>query len=106
MMGLTRLDRVPNQVLFARLGLPSMEELLRARPLKWLGHLARMRDGRVAKQLLLAQEVPGGARQVGRLVWADQACADLATRHTALRGRRWYKVAHNRQTWAAVVGTD
>ena len=82
--------------------------LLRARRLKWLGHLARMRDRRVAKQLLFADEVPRGARQVGRpqLVWADQARADLAIRREALRGRRWYEVAQNRQAWAAVVGTE
>ena len=107
-MGLTRLDRVPNQVLFRRSGIPSMEEVLRARRLKWLGHVARMGSERVAKQLLFAHEVPGGTRPVGRphLMWADLARADLEARRAQLRGRRWYAVAQDKGQWAAVVDVN
>ena len=105
LLGVRRSDRVPNSTLFRHAGVPCMEELLRARRLKWLGHVARMGPERVVKQLLFAREVPGGSRPVGRphLIWADLARADLATRADQLEGRDWYTVAMNRQAWASVV---
>ena len=108
MMGLSRLDMVPNSVLFRRAGIPSMEDVLRARRLKWLGHVARMGAERVAKQLLFAHEVPGGVRPVGRphLMWADLVRADLEARQAKLMGRRWYDVAQQRGQWASLVEGD
>ena len=104
-LGVSRLDRVSNQALYARAGVSAMEELLRVRRLKWLGHVARMRDQRVAKQLLFAHEVPGGGRRVGRpqLCWADLARGDLEARREQLGARRWFDVAHSRAAWASVV---
>ena len=108
MMGLSRLDMVPNSELFRRAGIPSMEDVLRARRLKWLGHVARMGAERVAKQLLFAHEVPGGVRPVGRphLMWADLVRADLEARQAKLMGRRWYDVAQQRGQWASLVEGD
>ena len=62
----------------------------------------------MAKQLLFAHEVPGGARPVGRphLMWADLVRADLEARRAQLGGRRWYDVAQNRGQWASVVEVD
>ena len=105
LLGVSRADRVPNQVLFWRAGIPSMEELLRARRLKWLGHVARLGAERVVKPLLFARDVPGGSRPVGRphLVWSDMARADLEARAGQLRGRDWYTVAMDKRAWASVV---
>ena len=65
-LGVARMDMVPNEELCARAGMPGMAELLSRHRLRWLGHQARMPDGRWAKQLLFAHDVPGGARRVGR----------------------------------------
>ena len=104
-LGVSRLDRVPNEALFARAGVPCLSELLRRHRLRWLGHLARMPRDRWAKQLLFAHEVPGGVRRVGRpnRVWADSVREDLANRQGMLGGRDWYSVAQDRAAWQAVV---
>ncbi len=104
-LGVARMDMVPNEELCARAGMPGMAELLSRHRLRWLGHLARMPDGRWAKQLLFAHDVPGGARRVGRprAVWADSVRADLADRQGVLAGRNWYDVAQDRAAWQAVV---
>ena len=69
------------------------------------GHLARCHDGRWAKQLLLAHEVPGGIRRVGRpnVAWADSLRADVAARGPMLQGREWYTVAQDRVVWREIA---
>jgi hypothetical protein len=104
-MGVSRLDRVTNEELFARSGIPCVSQLLRSYRLRWGGHLARCHDGRWAKQLLFAHEVPGGTRRVGRpnVVWADSFRADVAAKGPLLQGREWYTVAQNRVAWRAIA---
>ena len=46
-------------------GLPSMFTLLRQRRLRWLGHVHRMPDGRIPKDLLYG-ELAAGSRRTGR----------------------------------------
>jgi hypothetical protein len=106
LLGFNRLDRVENSQLFADAGIPSMEELLRAQRLRWLGHLARMPATRWAKQLLFAHEVPGApGRGVGRphVVWADLAKADVEARRAELGNLDWYTCAQNRMMWQRVT---
>jgi hypothetical protein len=102
---ISRLDLVSNEVLFERARVPCFSVLLQRHRLRWLGHLARMPDGRWAKQLLFAHEVPGGSRRVGRpnRVWADLVREDLASRQGLLAGRDWYTVAQDRAAWHAVA---
>jgi hypothetical protein len=104
-LGISRLDLVPNAELFVRAGVPCLSELLRRHRLRWLGHLARMPNERWAKQLLFAHEVPGGSRRVGRpsVVWAGLVREDLANRQVVLAGRSWCTVAQDRAAWKAVV---
>ncbi len=86
-MGLSRLDMVPNHVLFRRAGIPSKEDVLRARRLKWLGHVARMGAERVATQLLFAHEVPGASGPPPPM-WADLVRADLEAQRAQLGGEQ------------------
>ena len=82
-----------------------MSQLLRSYRLRWGGHLARCHDGRWAKRLLFAFEVPGGTRRVGRrnVAWADSLRADVAARGPMLQGREWYTVAHDRVAWRKIA---
>ena len=60
-LGITWQDHVTNADLLPRAGLPSMYSLLRQPSLRWLGHIRRMCDGRIPKDILnveLAQERP------------------------------------------------
>jgi hypothetical protein len=76
-LGVRRSDRISNETLYLRCGRPdpkrpgtivpfeSLEIMWRRRVLRWLGHIGRMEDTRLAKQLLWAV-LSGGAGRRGR----------------------------------------
>ena len=49
------MDKVTNKEILERTGLPSMEDLLIRKNLRWTGHLMRMSPDRLPKQVLYSQ---------------------------------------------------
>ena len=60
-----RQDKVTNAEVLSRAGLPSMYTLVRQRRLRWLGHVRRMEDVRIPKDIL-SGELATGQRSIGR----------------------------------------
>ena len=58
-------DRIPYSNILDRARIRSMHSLLSQRRLRWLGHVRRMEDGRLPKDILYGQ-LTSGARPVGR----------------------------------------
>ena len=58
-------DFVTNNSILKRAGLDSIQSLLKQRRLRWLGHVRRMDDGRITKDLLYGELVKG-KRSLGR----------------------------------------
>ena len=52
-----------NKDVLPRAGIPSMFTLLRQRRLRWLGHVHRMYDGRIPKDLLYGKLATGARRK-------------------------------------------
>ena len=65
LLGITWQDRVTNIDVLSRANLPSMFAILTQRRLRWLGHVTRMDDGRIPKDLLYG-ELATGTRPTGR----------------------------------------
>ena len=65
-------DRITNDQILDRAGVPDIEMIVRKMQLRWAGHVARMSDNRIPKQLLFG-ELTIGTRAVGRplLRWKD-----------------------------------
>ena len=59
-------------------GIPSLYTLLKQRRMRWLGHVTRMKDGRIPKDLLYG-ELATGKRPTGRpqLRFKDVCMRDL-----------------------------
>ena len=71
-------DKVTNADVLSRAGLPTMYTLLRHRRLRWLGHVRRMEDGRIPKDILYG-ELALGRRTTGRphLRYKDVCIRDM-----------------------------
>ena len=63
-MRITWMDKVTNKEILERTGLPSMEDLLIRKNLRWTGHLMRMSPNRLPKQVLYSQ-LSSGHRKRG-----------------------------------------
>ena len=78
LLGITWQDRVTNASVLSQAGLPSMFTILAQRRLRWLGHVCRMEDGRIPKDILYG-ELASGTRPTGRPVlrYKDTCKRDL-----------------------------
>ena len=72
--------------------------MVRQRRLRWLGHVRRMDDGRIPKDILYA-ELTSGKRQIGRpqLRFKDVCKNDL--RCFGIAPSSWENLAQNRPRW-------
>ena len=64
-LGITRQDKVTNKVVLEKAGIPSLYTLLKQRCMHWLGHVTRIKYGRIPKDLLYG-ELATGQRPTGR----------------------------------------
>ena len=97
-LGITWRDKVTNEAVLARTGSKSMFQTLKVRRLRWLGHLRRMPDGRLPKDILYS-ELSAGSRGRGRpllrfkdVVKRDMKALDIATDN-------WERLAEDRTKW-------
>ena len=101
-LGITWRDKVTNNEVLERAGIPSMFTLLRQRRIRWLGHVCRMAAGRIPNDILYG-ELTSGKREKGRplLRYKDTCKRDLQ----AMGGNRpdWEELAQNRPKWKQFV---
>ena len=78
LLGITWQDRITNAEVLSRAGLPSMYAMLTQRRLLWLGHVCRMDDGRIPKDIMYG-ELATGTRPTGQptLRYKDVCKRDL-----------------------------
>ena len=101
-LGIRWQDHVPYQEILQRAKCPSMYSLLSQRRLRWLGHVKRMRDGRLPKDILYGELVEG-ERKVGRplLRFKDTCKRDLKA--CDIPTDTWESLATDRVEWRHTV---
>ena len=101
-LGIIWSDRVPNTQVIKRAGLPTMYTLLRQRRLRWLGHVRRMEDGRIPKDILYG-ELASGKRSVGRpqLRYKDVCKRDLKALDINIQC--WEDMIADRNSWRSTL---
>jgi len=95
-------DKVSNNTVLQRTGMSSMYTLLKQRRLRWLGHVTRMKDGRLPKDIMYGELVTG-KRPQGRpqLRFKDVCKRDLKALDISTNS---YEVkASDRDTWRHTV---
>jgi hypothetical protein len=80
---------------------PSVIRIIKSRRIKWVGHVARMREKRNVYRLLVGK--PEGKRPLGRprRRWVDNIKMDLL--EMGWGGVDWISLAQDRDKWRALV---
>ena len=93
-------DRVSNPEVLKRSNSTTIMSLLLKKRLRWLGHVQRMDNTRIPKQLLFA-ELSGGTRQRGRplLRYKDVCKSSLIC--AGINHKSWEPLAADRAAWRA-----
>ncbi|KAI8482321.1 hypothetical protein Bbelb_399120 [Branchiostoma belcheri] len=103
-LGISWQDRVPNKDVLAQAGMTSMYALLSQRRLRWLGHVSRMDDGRIPKDVLYG-ELATGARPAGRPVLRYKDVLKRDMKAGGIDQTSWETVAADRSRWRQAVKT-
>ena len=101
LLGITWQDRVRNEDVLERAGTRSMNCILKQKRLRWLGHICRMKDGRIPKDLLFG-ELATGSRPLGRpnLRFKDICKRDL--KDCGIEPADLQSASSNRSKWRTI----
>ena len=97
------LRKLHNEELCDLYSLPNIVRVVKSRRMRWVGHVARMGDGRGVHRVLIGK--PEGKRPLGRprRRWEDNIKMDL--REVGGGGGDWMELAEDRDRWRALVRT-
>ena len=99
-LGLLNGKRITSRELASSFGMrETMAEVIGKHRCRWLGHLARMGNDQILKQLLFGELVKTCPRHGPKKRWRDLAVMDVMT--LAIEGG-WFTIAQNRQQWSTI----
>ena len=97
-MGINWWDRITNEEVLSRAGSRSLFQTLKIRRMRWLGHLRRMPDGRLPKDILYSELCMGSRpRGLPMLRFKDVAKRDLVA--LDIDTEKWEELAVDRTGW-------
>jgi hypothetical protein len=101
-MGITRASRVPNADVLLALRVEDVEVVMRRTRLRWLGHVGRMSDSRVPKQLVFGK-LPGDVLPGHKMQsWGHVVMQDLKS-IVGFRAGSWYRDCKDRPKWRHMI---
>ena len=92
LLGISWMSRTPNTIVLSKCGLSTMFTMLRQRILRWLGHVWRMKDGRIPKDILYGESLLLENAILGVPTYATKICASGTWRNwvlTSINGKNW-----------------
>ena len=90
-----------NHELMTLSGVPQITNIIRSHRLRWAGHVSRMEDGRLAKEVMVGK--PMGTRPLGRprKRWIDNVKEDMTI--LGVNPDAWMQMAEDRAVWRQLV---
>jgi hypothetical protein len=76
--------------------------LIKSRKVRWVGHVARMGEGRGVYSVLVGR--PEGKTPLGRPRHRWDDSIKMVVSETGINGENWIQLAHHRVRWRAFVG--
>ena len=101
-LGIKWQDRVPDTEVLEKAGLPSIITILMQNQLRWAGHVTRMPDHRLPKQLFFG-ELTEGKRSAGGPKKRFKDTLKSSLKAFGLNTTSWEKTAEDRQTWRQTI---
>ena len=102
--GISLWQKMTNESVRKMCSIEAISNIVQYRRLRWLGHLARMGDERLPKQLLFGTMLSTNnrSRKRGRTVkcWIDYARDDLSRLKISYH---WYRLAQDRSKWRETI---
>ena len=95
-------DKVPNTETLSPAGLSTLYTLIMQRRLRWLGHVYRMEDGRIPKDLLYGH-LASGKRATGRPQLRCKAICKRGKQAIAIDTDTWEDLAADRSRWRCIL---
>ena len=74
-------------------------DIIRKHQSRWLGHLSRMDNSQIPKQLLIGELIKTRHGDSPKRCWRDIAVMDI--RVLGIEGD-WYEIAQDRQQWTTI----
>ena len=78
----------------------TLEDVVTAKRLRWLGHVARMNDDHLAKQILFGWLPQRRPAHGVKMRWRDKVRKDL--KNVDIQEENWFAIAQERGEWKAV----
>ena len=101
-IGIKWQDRVPDTEVLEKAGLPSITTILMQTQLRWAGHVTRMPDHRLPKQLFFG-ELTEGKRNAGGPKKRYKDSLKSSLKAFGLNTTSWEKTAEDRNTWRQTI---
>ena len=95
-------DHISNQEILRSSNILSIEALLHKSQLRWTGHVMRMEDSRLPKQLFHA-ELSSGTRHIGGQRKRFKDTLKSALKSCNISAHEWQELAQNRPAWRTAV---
>ena len=100
LLGITWRDRITNIEVLRRTGCTSLESVLHRARLRWVGHVIRMADDRLPKQLLYG-ELSNGSRTAGGQLKRYKDCTKRVLKACNMPPENLENLASVREEWRA-----
>lgn len=102
LMKITWRDKVSNTEVLSRAGMPAVSTLVMSAQLRWAGHVVRMPDGRLPKDILYGQLSSGTRKRGGqRLRYKDVLHRSL--KKADIAPSTWEDLAQDRSQWRDAI---
>ena len=80
--------------------------MIKSRRWKWVGHVARMEEGRSAFKILIGRPTPTGKRPSGRPRRTGEDNIRMDLKEIGINTRNWVDLAQDRNNWRAFLNTE
>ena len=102
-MGIKWQDKVTNNEVLKRAQMDGLEAMLKRSQLRWVGHVQRMNDNRLPKQIFYSELSSGVRNKGGQRKRYKDTLKPTLLKLTGINAETWHELAEDRTVWRKAV---